>query len=235
MLRAGAVLLLALGVTGCLTAEGTLSRDGTGTLTLSYKAYAGATEATERARLEAPGITIESLTIAPDRTVSAKVAVKDLAAIGKTRLLKDATVKTVPHGDESVLTITFVNPATRALGTKNLPGPKVRVTLPGPVVEANENAVVNGSTVAWSFSLADWVARPKWELTARYRNAPSGGAPTGPTGTTGTTGATGATGTTGATGATGTTGTTGATGATGATGTTGTTGAVTPPATAKHP
>jgi hypothetical protein len=182
MRRAGAVLVLALAATGCLTAEGTLARDGTGTLTLGYRASPGATEATQRALLEAPGITVESLTVSPDRMVSAKLAVKDLAAISKTKLLKDATVKTVAKGDESVLTIAFVNPPARALEDKNLPGPKVKVTLPGPVVEANEKAVVDGSTVTWSFSLTDWIARPKWELTARYRTAPDAGAPTGATG-----------------------------------------------------
>lgn len=39
------------------------------------------------------------------------------------------------------------------------------------------------NTVAWSFSLADWLAKPKWELTARYRPGAGAVAPTGATGT----------------------------------------------------
>ena len=192
--RAVAALPLAVVLacaSGCLTADGTLERDGTGTLTIGYKAPAGATEASLRELLTAPGVSVESLTLGTDRMVSAKLKVTDLAGIAKTRLLKAATVAKSSQGEDEILTITYTNPPGPSVVDKSLPGPSIKVTLPGPVAEANEKAVVNGSTVTWSFSLTTWVERPKWELTARYRPAaaPSGGAREAPPATGAPTGA----------------------------------------------
>jgi hypothetical protein len=162
--------VLVAGASGCLTAEGTLDPDGTGTVTIAYKVPAGMTEAAVRALLEAPGVTVESVSLGADRMASAKLKVTDLAGISKTKLLKDATVTQSAQGDDKTLTITFTNAPGRGAADKSLPGPKIKITLPGPVAEANEKAVVEGSTVTWTFpSLADWVARDKWELVARYR------------------------------------------------------------------
>ena len=177
------VALLAVVAAGCLTADGTLERDGTGTLALTYKGAHGATEASQRALLEAPGVAVESVSVSADRTVSATLEVTDLAGIAKTKLLQKATVTRTSRGEDEVLTITFANPPAQAPADKGLPGPKLKITLPGKVGEANEKAVVEGNTVAWSFSLADWLAKPKWELTARYRPGTGAVAPTGATGT----------------------------------------------------
>ena len=177
------VALLAVAAVGCLTADGTLERDGTGTLALTYKGPPGATEATQRALLEAPGVTVESVSVSADHTIAATLKVTDLAGIAKTKLLRSATVTRTSQGEDEVLTITYTNPPGRPLADKSLPGPKIKITLPGKVVEANEKGVVEGSTVTWSFPLDDWVAKPKWELTARYRSAAGAAAPTGATGT----------------------------------------------------
>src|SRR5262245_4891029 len=162
--------VLIAGLSGCLTAEGTLDRDGTGALTLAYKVPAGMTEAAVRALLEAPGVTVESISLGADRMVTAKLKVTDLAGISKTKLLKDATVTHSAQGDDKTLTIAYTNPPGRGTADKNLPGPKIKITLPGPVTEANEKGVIDGSTVTWSVaSLADWVGHDKWELVAHYR------------------------------------------------------------------
>src|SRR5262245_25817686 len=161
--------VLIAGLSGCLTAEGTLDRDGTGTLTLGYKVPAGMTEAAVRALLEAPGVTIESVAIGADRMVTAKLKITDLAGISKTKLLKDATVTHSAKGDDKTLTITYTNPPAGGAADKSRPGPTIKITLPGPVTEANEKAVIDGSTVTWSFSsIADWVGHDKWELVAHY-------------------------------------------------------------------
>ena len=43
---------------------------------------------------------------------------------------------------------------------KNLPGPKIGITLPGKVLEASEHGVVDGAHVQWTFPLAR-VPRPQ--------------------------------------------------------------------------
>jgi hypothetical protein len=181
------VSVLALGalvswVTGCITIDGTLRADGTGTLSLSYIAPPGSTETSLRELLTAPGITITSLTLGTDRKVSATLGVDDLAAIGKTALFRNVTVSKTAEGEDEVLTIkTQHQPKT--LSDRSIPGPKIGITLPGKVIEANEKATVDGSHVEWSDGpLADWLARPTWELTVRYHVAKSADA-TGSTAT----------------------------------------------------
>ena len=165
--------LLAVWVTGCITVDGTLRADGTGTLTMSYVAPPGATEASQRELLQAPGITIKSLTLDADRKFSATLDVADVAAIGKTALFRNITVTTTAQGDDQVLTIKVLH-QPKTLRDKSIPGPKIGITLPGKVTEATENAVVDGTHVAWSFLLADWISRPTWELTVHYRPAKAG-------------------------------------------------------------
>lgn len=165
--------ILATCVGGCLTADGTLENDGTGTLMVSYQASPGVDEASQRALLTAPGVSVESLAVAADRTVSAKLKVTDLAGIGKTTLLKMATVTKTAEGDAQVLTIKITNAEKKSGVDSRLPGPKIRVTLPGPVIEANENATVDGTHVQWNPTLTDFLSRTSWELKARYRPAAS--------------------------------------------------------------
>lgn len=172
--------ILALHLTGCITADGVVQADGTAKLTLTYPAPPGASVASQRDRLTAPGITIDSLSIAPDHTVTATLVVSDLAAVGKTALLKDATVTTGTEGDIKTLTIAVrVKQPTRK-PNDSLPGPSIRVTLPGAILDATEQGVVDGASVKWAIPLGDWVARPEWRLTVRYRPAPAeerGGTP----------------------------------------------------------
>ena len=179
--------ILALQLTGCITADGVLRADGTATLTLTYAASPGESEAAQRARLTAPGITLDSLSIAPDRTVTAALRVTDLAAIGKTALLKDARVTTSTEGEVTTLTIAVtVRPPPQA-PDESLPGPSIRITVPGAILDATEQGVVDGASVQWAFRLRAWLARPDWRLGVRYRPAPAPApAPATPGGAPGT-------------------------------------------------
>jgi hypothetical protein len=161
-------VLVAACVSGCLTADGTLAPDGSGTFTVSYKAPPGATEASLRPLLMAPGATVESFTLADDRTVTGKVKVADLATINKMPLFKNVTVTRTAEGDDQVLTVKATNPP-KSVDDKTLAGPKIEITLPGKVLEASEPGKIDGKRVTWSFTLAEWYARKTVELEARYR------------------------------------------------------------------
>jgi hypothetical protein len=169
-LSASILAVLVSWIAGCITIDGTLRADGTGTMSLSYVAPPGSSEASQRGLLQATGITIQSLTLGDDRKLSATLAVDNVAAIGKTALFRNVTVTTTAAGDDQLLTIKMVH-QPKTSQDKTLPGPKIGITLPGKVVEANENATVNGSHVEWSLPLADWVSRQTMELTARYHPA----------------------------------------------------------------
>jgi hypothetical protein len=178
LISALALSVLVSWVAGCITIDGTLRDDGTGTLSMSYMAPPGSTEASQRELLAAPGITIKSLSLGDDRKLSTTLDVDNLAAIGRTALFRNVTVTTTAEGDDQVLRIKMVN-QPKTLHDKSLPGPKIGITLPGKVIEANEKATVDGSHVEWTFPLADWVGRSTWELTARYHPAKSAGAESG--------------------------------------------------------
>lgn len=171
---ASVVVLLALQLSGCLTVDGVLNADGTGKMTLTYTAMEGADEAMERERLTAQGATIDSLKIAPDRKVTAVLRVSDLTAIGKLALLKGTTVTTGTDGDAKTLTIANVVKTVPHKPGEAVPGPSIRLTLPGTALDATESGVVDGSTVKWAFKLRQWQERPEWKLTVRYRPAESG-------------------------------------------------------------
>jgi hypothetical protein len=175
VVSASILAVLVSWIAGCITIDGTLRADGTGTMSLSYVAPPGSSETSQRELLQATGITIQSLTLGDDRKVSATLAVNNLAAISKTALFRNVTVATSPEGDDQVLTIKVAG-QHKTLKDKTIPGPKIGITLPGPVVEANENATVSGSHVEWNIQLADWLSRASWELTARYRPTKAGDA-----------------------------------------------------------
>jgi hypothetical protein len=167
-----AVILTMAPLAGCLTADGTLGADGTGTLSLGYGVLPGTTEASQRERLKAEGVTVESLTVSGDR-VSAKLGVSDLAGLGKTALLKDTIVSTSDDANVRTLKIAVRTPdPAPKVSDKTKPGPKIRLTLPGKVLDANEQGVVADRTVQWTFTLADWVGKSAWELRVRFEAPP---------------------------------------------------------------
>jgi hypothetical protein len=170
---------MATQLSGCLTADGELAADGTGTLTLTYQAGPGATAASERLRVEAAGITVDSVTLAGGM-ITAKLRVANLAALSKTILLKDTAVALVSDGAAQKLTIKSRVPGNlKKPDDASIPGPKVRLTLPGKVLDANEHGLVDGKTVQWSFPLRTWLDRASWELVARFEGAAAADKPAG--------------------------------------------------------
>jgi hypothetical protein len=172
-LSALALAVLATCLGGCLTADGTLEKDGTGTLALSFQAPERFNEEGVRGLLTAPGVTVASLAVAADRAVSAKLKVADVAAISKMPLLKNVTVTDVAEGDARVLTIKTTNP-DKTEQDKTKPGPKIRLTLPGKVLEASAPGKTDGNKVEWSFTLAEWLEQKTQTLRARYHAATAG-------------------------------------------------------------
>src|SRR5262249_6457062 len=73
--------------------------------------------------------------------------------------------------EEERLTITMTNPNAKESKDRGKPGPRINITLPGKVLEANRNATVDGDRVSWSFGLVDFFREKTIELTARYQVA----------------------------------------------------------------
>ena len=53
--------------------------------------------------------------------------------------------------------VTLTNTFDKEMKEEGKPGPKFTFRLPGKVLEANRNAVVEGNSVTWRFTLAEFV------------------------------------------------------------------------------
>ena len=156
---------------GCLTADGVLDADGGGTLSVVYPVPAATSETSQRYMLQAEGVTVESLTISPEHTVSAKLRLADVSALGKTLKFNDVKVARATEGSDGVLTIDITT-LDKAMDKKDIPGPKIGITFPGKVLEASEHGVVDGTHVQWSFPLPEFLSRKTWTLKVRYEKPP---------------------------------------------------------------
>jgi len=161
---------------GCLTADGVLDADGGGTLSVVYPVPEATTEASQRYLLQAKGVTVESLSISPEHTASAKLRMADVSALGKTVVFKDVKVTRSTEGSNGVLTIEITT-INKAVDSKDLPGPKIGITFPGKVLEASEPGVVAGNHVQWNFPLAEFASK-SWTLKVRYEAPPPGASTT---------------------------------------------------------
>jgi len=155
---------------GCLTADGVLDADGGGTLSLVYPVPPATTEVSQRYLLQAPGVAVESLSISPEHTASAKLRMADVSALGKTIVFKDVKVTRSTEGSNGVLTIEITT-LNKQLNDKDVPGPKIGITFPGKVLEASEPGVVAGNHVQWNFPLAEFASK-SWTLKVRYEAPP---------------------------------------------------------------
>jgi hypothetical protein len=135
-------------------------------------------EATEKYRFTKSKAKLESFKLASDETATAKLTFDDPAKLTTVDVLRLAALERRREGDVEHLTIRINNPEPHDFDDKGKAGPRVHLTLPGTVVEANHNATVDGKTVAWRFGLAEFLHDRVVELTASYRMpAPPAAAP----------------------------------------------------------
>jgi hypothetical protein len=152
----------------CVTVEGTLGADGAGTVVMEYPVSPNTTERLERRRFTSSHITIDSFEIRPDRKARVKLSLADAAKLSTAEMFRGVTVTRMRTGEEERLTIRVVNPVSKQIEDDGRPGPKISLTLPGKVLEANRGARFEENRVTWQFSLADYVKDKTTELTARY-------------------------------------------------------------------
>ena len=176
-LRAVAPCALLVGLAGCFTVDGSLARDGSGRLTLTYFPGRHATRSGETRRFSSPHVTLESLEGSGQAEAVARVRFDDAARLSSAEAFHGVTVTRERAGDSEVLRIAIANDldpeakanvARYARENPTAPGPHVTLTLPGRVLAANRGAAVDGSRVAWRLPLDEYVAAPTIELEVRY-------------------------------------------------------------------
>ena len=166
-------MLAAVGLVGCLTFDGVLAADGSGTFAMTYALRPGATEAQERGRYTSSHVTLESFAINDDhKTATLTARVDDVTHLDSVAAFSNVAVARTPAGsDAERLTITITNQRPVTAKDEGRPGPQITLTLPGPIREANRDARVSGDRVTWSFSAVEFVRLPSVDLAVTYATA----------------------------------------------------------------
>lgn len=167
IVRAAALAALSAWLSGCLVAWGVLEPDGSGMLELTYTAGEQATEESEAMLFRSPHLTIQSLTIGQGRRTVVRLAFDDVTALPTGAWFRGATITRTRDGREEHLHVA-VDHERWDVAEEGRPGPRISMTLPGRIVEANEPAEVTRNRVVWSYTLAEFLAKTRIPLDVRY-------------------------------------------------------------------
>lgn len=170
-LRARFAILAVAVIAGCVTVDGKLEGDGSGTVQLAYPTPVQATEESERRRFTSEHVKVESLTIAGGST-TARVRVDDVGKLSSASAFENVTVTRGQEDGAEKLTLVLKNPQPIDIKNDKPPGPTFTITLPARVLDANRGATVAGERVTWTFgSLRDYARQASVDLVARYAAA----------------------------------------------------------------
>ena len=142
--------------------------DGWCKLRMVYPLVAPSTAAIERRRFASPHFRIASVVLRDGQTAVVKAALDDVTRLNTTQIFRNIVVDRKPEDGDVRLTATFTNPMPRETKDQDKPGPRIDVTVPGPVHDANWHAAVTGNHVRWSFSESEFLKQPKLDLSLRY-------------------------------------------------------------------
>jgi len=173
-------------LSGCITADGAIQRDGTATLTLSFPTAATVeNDKAARALVSSAEVTIETLEIGPaasgergPRRATAKLSAKRAGAFDTLPLLRVIGTTIVhepkPDGGGS-FRLQMKNARPQAKDDPQVANmmkfqASVRLRVPGPIIETSGTQKDGG--VEWSFPAGDWSLGKNLELTISYGPPP---------------------------------------------------------------
>ena len=177
------VILSSLCLAGCFTADITVGPDGGGTIEYMYLFLPTADIEKEKARFTSPHVTLVSYTPKPsDHTAVVVAKFDDVTKLNTAEGFKYADLSRSRDGDTERMRIVLRNPnPDPSARDEHKDGPRIALTLPGKVIEANRNAEVAGDRVTWRIPVIDFQRTSSLELTVSWTAAP---APAGATSTT---------------------------------------------------
>ena len=165
-------VMFALAASGCRV-DLTLRPDGWCKLRMVYPVQTPTTVAIEKRRFTSPYVRVVSLELRDDKTAEVRAAIRDLSKLPTMQFFRGIGIERVAEGGDERITATFRNPWAREVKDEGEPGPRINATLPGPVREANWNAVVAGDHVRWAFSHAEFARQSRIDFSVRYTPAPA--------------------------------------------------------------
>jgi hypothetical protein len=174
-----ALLLVALaaGLTGCFSVDGTLQADGSARFRLQYYLERHATFRDETRRLTSEHVKLDSVRGIGSRQAIAEIRVDDVTKLSSAEAFRNIEVTRAREGDAESLRLVIrslydaaarEDYAGRARAHPEVEGPRITLALPGPVLEANRDAHVEGARVTWHVPLVEYARADHVELRVRW-------------------------------------------------------------------
>jgi len=166
--KAALAVLLLVALAGCVTVDGTMNADGSGTVEMAYRTPENATEASVRRQYTSDHVKVDSVKSEPGAMTTLKVSVDDVTKLSTASAFNNVTITRAREDGTEKVTIRLVNQKPVDIKNDTKPGPTFNLTFPGKVVEANRDAKVNGDRATWTFKLRDYAKESSIDLVARY-------------------------------------------------------------------
>ena len=171
--HAWALVALLPALAGCVTVEATLRADGSATLEMTYRTTPDATEFLERRRYSSRFVHVDAVKIHESQRTVLRATVDDVTKLATAPGFALVDVRRRRDGDDERLEIRLLNEHPAAVPEDRAVEPwmQIGLTLPGPVRDANHDARVEGTHVAWTVTRSDYARHGATLLTVRWRSA----------------------------------------------------------------
>jgi hypothetical protein len=172
------VVVLAVGLAGCFSVDGTVEADGSARFRLTYFLGRHATFDGEARRFTSEHVKLDGgVHGIGNRQATADLRVDDVGKLDSAEAFRTVRVTRVREGGAESLRVLIRNPydpaqrealANQARDNPAFGGPRVTLVLPGPVLDANAGAQIDGAKVTWQVPIARYAADDELELRVRY-------------------------------------------------------------------
>jgi len=169
LLVTAAVVGLSLSLSGCVVVWGILNADGSGMFELTYSPPPDATTESVAAQFNSPHVHVQSVTFNQEHKAVVRASFDDITQISTAPWLGSIAITRTREGSEEVLRI-VLNHAKRQTPEeeKDRDGPRISITLPGRIVEANKQAEITSNRVVWRYTRQEFDSESPRELVVRY-------------------------------------------------------------------
>jgi len=168
VVRAALATILAAFLSGCVVCWGILEPNGSGMLEVTYPPPKDATRETVTRDFSSAHVTVDSVTMTDDRNAVVRLHFDDVTKLSTAPWFRPVDISRTRTGNEETLRIVLRH---RQGETDNpeADGPRISITLPGRIIEANKDAEVTGNRVVWRYTRGEFSSGKDRELVVRYR------------------------------------------------------------------
>jgi|SRR5262245_1172199 len=166
--RAVPLAVLLLCSSGCLVCWGILNPDGSGMLEITYDPPKGATQESLTADFSSAHVAVESLTLGTDRRAVVRVHFDDVTKLSTAPWFAPVSVSRTREGNDETVRIVLKH-APGKFPDPQADGPRISLTVPGRIIDANKDAEVTDDRVVWRYTMGEFNSGQERELVVRYR------------------------------------------------------------------